>query len=234
MLMEKAPTGLHAFCEELIGEYFEKSYKILDIATGTGAMARRLLKRGYSNIATNDINTDSFEANEIKFSSIDLNSNFVEKFGTEAFDGILAIEIIEHLENPLSFIRQCAEILKKDGCLLITTPNVLGSESLIQWLKNGHLLYFSPDWYQNIRHISILPAWLFDAKLNDSGLHFVYRGYTPRLLKKEPAFSPRNILGYFAVRLVDIVLRTSGRPKAEVQGTNYVVLCSKQNIRQSE
>jgi len=227
MLMEKAPAGLHAFCEDLIGKYLENSDKILDIAAGTGAMARRLQKRGYTNIVANDINADSFEADEIKFNSVDLNANFVEEFGPEGYDCILGMEIIEHLENPLSFIRQCTKILKNDGYLLITTPNVLASESLIQWLKKGHFLYFSPDWYQSIRHISIQPAWLLEAQLTESGFTIIYRGFTPRLLKRGGNFMLRNLIAYVAVRLVDIALRTGGRPKSEAQGTNYVVLCKK-------
>ncbi|MFC1578169.1 class I SAM-dependent methyltransferase [Thermodesulfobacteriota bacterium] len=227
ILMEKAPEGLHAFCEELIAEKIEKSSNILDIATGTGAMSRRLLKRGYTHIVANDINADAFEASEVEFKSNDLNSDFVQKIGADAFDLILAVEIIEHLENPLSFVRQCTHILKKGGYLLITTPNVLGSESLIQWLKNGHWLYFSPEWYHATGHISILPAWLLDEHVIENGLRMVYRGFTPRLLKRESNFWLRNILGDVATRLLDIILRSIGKPKAEVQGTNYVVLCRK-------
>ena len=227
--MEKAPTGLHNFCEKLIEKYFDKSSHILDIAAGTGAMARRLANKGYSNITANDIDIDSFEAAEIKFRSIDLNSKFADRFQTEAFDGILAIEIIEHLENSLAFLRQCNSILKTDGYLLITTPNILGSESLVQWLKNGHFLYFSPEWYQCIKHISILPSWMLEAQILECGMKIIYRGYTPRLLKRNSVFSPRNMMGSIALKLADSILRSCGRPKAEINGTNYVVLCRKQN-----
>jgi SAM-dependent methyltransferase len=231
-LMEKAPTGLHDFCEELIERYFDRSNNILDIAAGTGAMARRLVRKGYLNINANDIDFGSFEAKEIEFTSINLNSQFADRFQTEAFDGILAIEIIEHLDNSLAFLSQCSSILKNNGYLLITTPNILGSESLLQWLRKGHYLYFSPEWYQSIRHVSILPSWLLDAKIIESGMKIVYRGYTPRLLKRNFAFTPRNMMGSIAIRFIDIILRGFGRPKAEIKGTNYVVLCNKQNNSQ--
>lgn len=227
-LMEKAPAGLHNFCEKIIEQYFDKSSNIMDIAAGTGAMTRRLANKGYSNITANDIDIDSYEATEIEFRSIDLNSKFADRFQTESFDGILAIEIVEHLENSLTFLRQCSSILKNDGYLLITTPNILGSESLVQWLKNGHFLYFSPEWYHSIRHISILPSWLLDAQIIECGMKIIYRGYTPRLLKRNLALSPRNMMGSIALQLADFILRSCGRPKAEIKGTNYVVLCSKQ------
>lgn len=67
LLMEKAPQGLHNFCEVLIDEYFQKSFKILDIASGTGAMTRRLTKKGYPDVVANDIDSTSFAAKEIEF-----------------------------------------------------------------------------------------------------------------------------------------------------------------------
>jgi SAM-dependent methyltransferase len=230
LLMEKAPQGLHDFCEVLIDKYFQKSFKILDIASGTGALARRLTKKGYSNIVANDIDSTMFEAKEIEFTSIDLNSCFSDEFGSETFDVICAIEIIEHLENPLSFIRECKKVLKDDGYLLITTPNVLGSESLIQWLRRGGFLYFSPYWKKSLGHISILPAWLLDAKLVECGFDIVYKVFTPRLIKGESSLGLRNTLGYFAIKVIDIILRGCGRSKREAIGTNYVVLSKKISI----
>ena len=144
LLMEKAPSGLHDFCEILVDKYFERSFKILDIASGTGAMTRRLTRKGYSNLVANDIDSTSFEAREVKFTQIDLNTHFSERIGHGTFDAIIAIEIIEHLENPLAFIRECKKVLKDNGYLLISTPNILCSESLIQWLRGGGLSVLLP------------------------------------------------------------------------------------------
>ncbi len=40
-----------------------------------------------------------------------------------SFDCITAGELIEHLENPEKFIKECKRILKQGGVLIITTPN---------------------------------------------------------------------------------------------------------------
>ena len=39
------------------------------------------------------------------------------------FGLITAVEVIEHLPNPMEFIQQCLSLLKPNGSLLITTPN---------------------------------------------------------------------------------------------------------------
>jgi 2-polyprenyl-3-methyl-5-hydroxy-6-metoxy-1,4-benzoquinol methylase len=48
------------------------------------------------------------------------------------FDTIIAGEIIEHLESPIQFIRYCKSILKRNGRIILTTPNAIG----LQYLKN--------------------------------------------------------------------------------------------------
>ena len=44
-------------------------------------------------------------------------------FPTATFDTIIAGELIEHLENPASFLKSCRKIVTNEGRLLLTTPN---------------------------------------------------------------------------------------------------------------
>jgi SAM-dependent methyltransferase len=52
---------------------------------------------------------------------------FPERF----FDTIIAGELIEHLENPAEFLRECKTILKDNGRLLITTPNPYNLSTIV-------------------------------------------------------------------------------------------------------
>lgn len=222
---EKAPIGLHEFCETLVQKYIDKSSKILDIASGSGAMAQRLKSRGYAEIYANDIDRPSYRANDIPVSSVDLNTRYSAEFDNN-FDAVLAIEIIEHLENPLQFLRECRNLLKDDGILLVTTPNVLCSESLLLWLRKGNLLFFSKADYYELGHISIMPKWLVDAHLDECGFSLVYSGFTPRLLKPK-VLNIRGLLRYVALAVTDLLLVCLRQGKAEAVGTNYVVVARK-------
>jgi len=42
----------------------------------------------------------------------------------EAFDTVLLMEIIEHLDNPFEVVTRCYRALKPGGVILITTPHV--------------------------------------------------------------------------------------------------------------
>ena len=47
----------------------------------------------------------------------------LENNPTLRFDLVTAIEVIEHVSEPMEFIKQCLSLLKPNGSLLLTTPN---------------------------------------------------------------------------------------------------------------
>ena len=40
------------------------------------------------------------------------------------FDCVFGLSVIEHLLNPCQFIKECQRVLKKDGVLILLTPNI--------------------------------------------------------------------------------------------------------------
>ncbi len=70
------------------------------------------------------------------------------------FDVIFAGELIEHLSNPGLFLESCKKHLKKDGILIITTPNAFSLGRFFYILKDftndpnvndEHTLWYSPQ-----------------------------------------------------------------------------------------
>lgn len=78
------------------------------------------------------------------------------KFPAEYFDVVTMWEVIEHLHNPLEYIKEIHRILKPGGILALSTPNFKGLTSLITKDKwhlcdpEEHLYYFSPKSIKNI------------------------------------------------------------------------------------
>ncbi|MCW4003688.1 MAG: class I SAM-dependent methyltransferase [Candidatus Bathyarchaeota archaeon] len=52
-------------------------------------------------------------------------------FPSNYAENIVAGEVIEHLENPLAFLKECFRILKQKGVLIITTPNMTGLQHFL-------------------------------------------------------------------------------------------------------
>ncbi len=59
----------------------------------------------------------------------------------EGFDTIIALELIEHLWNVDNFLKECNRLLKLNGKLIISTPNVK------YWKNRLGLLFGDDGWF---------------------------------------------------------------------------------------
>ena len=62
-------------------------------------------------------------------------------FDESFFDAMVLREVIEHIKEPERAIREISRILKKDGLLILTTPNY--SSSLLFFVENIYNRFFS-------------------------------------------------------------------------------------------
>ena len=60
-------------------------------------------------------------SNYIKLFKCNLNTEKIP-FNNEYFDNVVAGDVIEHLENPSYFLREVNRVLRKDGRLVLCTP----------------------------------------------------------------------------------------------------------------
>jgi SAM-dependent methyltransferase len=83
-------------------------------------------------------------------------------FPAASFDTIVAGELIEHLENPSSFLRACRRILRDSGQLLITTPNPYHWTTVL-----GNLFFMTSGITYD--HLSLIPFRAMTALLEHTG-----------------------------------------------------------------
>lgn len=170
-----ALPGLHDFVATKIREYFTPGISVLDMAAGSGAMSLRLRDMGYFVTAT-DIVVDNFKLHEsIPFIVANLNDLFSQKY-QQKFDAIVAVEIIEHLENPRNFIRECANLLKPKGRLILTTPNIDSPTSKALFARSGTFIWHGDVEYRSDGHITPLTQWQLDKICGEIGVSFLWKG----------------------------------------------------------
>ena len=101
---------------------------ILDIGCATGALLAVLREKGWEAKGV-EISPCAFYARENR--ALDVKSLPLEEcnFAPESFDVILASHLIEHLNDPRSFLAEVYRILKKSGYVFITTPNISGFQA---------------------------------------------------------------------------------------------------------
>jgi 2-polyprenyl-3-methyl-5-hydroxy-6-metoxy-1,4-benzoquinol methylase len=137
LLEERTISGLHDFLDPILKRYAIPGGRAIDLGAGSGALAVRLRDLGYEVIAV-DMNSERYKA-DIPFIQLNLNNPDFSPLGNGAFDFVTAVEVIEHLESPIAFLRHIRSLCKPDGIALITTPNMDNAPSRFRFLLTGKL-----------------------------------------------------------------------------------------------
>ena len=123
--------------------------KLLDIGTGYGYFVKLALENGFKSQGIEPSKESVKMAKKLFGISLE-NSFFDRNYRIkEKFDVITAFHVIEHVLDPLDFIKAVYKRLNYKGIFILETPNVQCFNSLRMkknWpfvLPNEHLFYFS-------------------------------------------------------------------------------------------
>lgn len=131
-LLENAGKNTHSVVEGLVLR--EKEHKkVLDIPCGEGAFTKRLAGKNVDVHSADCENIIKFDG--AKFHVADMNRKL--PYRDDEFDGVVCIDGIEHIERPFDFIKECRRIVKPEGFLIISTPNISALRSRWRWLLTG-------------------------------------------------------------------------------------------------
>jgi len=136
-----------------------KNIKILDIGCGGGLLSEPMCRLGASVVGIDaskkNIEVAKFHAKKNKL-KINYKVASPEMLKTkEAFDVILNMEIVEHVDDINFFIKESSKLLKKNGIMFIATLNktlksymfaIVGAEYVLKWLPIG-----THDWEKFIK-----------------------------------------------------------------------------------
>lgn len=154
----RCAPGVHAAVAELAQRYAPSRDSALDVAAGSGAMTRRLLDLGFTGVRALELDPAKFVVSGISPEAVDLNQPFAGIVNAH-FSLITAIEIIEHLDSPRQFLNELRALLRGDGVLILTSPNVVHWISRVRMLRRGELRYFDEGQYRYNHHVSpLLPT----------------------------------------------------------------------------
>jgi SAM-dependent methyltransferase len=134
-----AREGTHEFVQQLLEA--QPRGRVLDVPAGRGAMSRWLGDHGFE-VTACDLYPDLFEAPGVEIHRADLNQRL--PFANGAFDYVVCIEGLEHLENPKQAVREFTRVLRPGGRVIITVPNILNIEERVKNLLHGYTSHFKP------------------------------------------------------------------------------------------
>jgi 2-polyprenyl-3-methyl-5-hydroxy-6-metoxy-1,4-benzoquinol methylase len=139
MLHTTTNSGLHEYVEQqVLSKYARAGNKAADLGSGPGAMAARLRALGYD-VTAADRDAGNFEAG-LPHVTVDFNQvDFASQLGLRTFLVITAIEVIEHVESPIGFLRNIGRMLAPGGVAVVTTPNVDSLPARLKFLLAGKI-----------------------------------------------------------------------------------------------
>ncbi len=132
--------------------------RLMDVGTGFGFFLSEMRKRGWE-VSGVEISQRGMNYARDRL-ALNVSPGPLEKAGLpqDHFDAVTGFYVIEHLSDPVSFVKECHRILKPGGLLLLryphTTPvknllGLLGIENRLYELP-AHLSDFSPGTIQRL------------------------------------------------------------------------------------
>ena len=205
---------------------------VLDFGAGLGNFTAYLEGAGYP-VPAVDIDENDYRRaghSSAPFLQANLDDALPELPGPVG--GAVAIEVIEHLENPLGFIRAVTEVLVDDGWLIVTTPNGLSLSSRLELMVRGHDFGFSDEDYRANGHIcpvSLKQLHRIGARVGLSIAAVTYnagRIPLPRLCKRfvlRSDWARSGLLGESLIVKVPQACRHRGAVHARLAGTDRLM-----------
>lgn len=128
--------------------------RILEVGCGYGYLSYALNHSGFDATGL-DISVEAITSAKENFGNKFVCDDF-ERYALECnekYDLIIATEVIEHLAEPIGFVKNCLKVLTEDGKILLTTPSKDFFSYAAIWftdLPPVHLFWFSQKSFKTI------------------------------------------------------------------------------------
>jgi 2-polyprenyl-3-methyl-5-hydroxy-6-metoxy-1,4-benzoquinol methylase len=116
-------------------------------------------------------------------------------------DVAIAVETIEHLENPRAFVRELARVVRPNGTVVITTPNQLSALSLLSLVVKRRFAAFQDVHYPAHRTALLevdLRRIVAEAGLVEPRIHFSEHSRVPLTAVAYPRWIARRAPALFS------------------------------------
>lgn len=208
--------GVHSAVAEEIKKRVEKNASILDIGAGAGAFSLRLSRIGY-NVHAVDVEDSVFDVPAVSFTKVKPESSLSDILGTESFEAVTAIEVIEHVRSTYDFFREAEKLLLPGGHLFLTTPNLCSFYGRIVFLKEGRFFHFQGKDSWEMGHINPLPYFILEQFAKEAGFTLLCRrgiGYMPIL--DWSGFRFQNLFTAFPRMLLNLMMKGPGPKEGNI------------------
>jgi SAM-dependent methyltransferase len=117
--------------------------RILEVGCGNGRFLSLLREFGPRSWELEGIDFDADAARQCAAKGFETHVSRMEDFdsGAESYDGVIMLQLIEHVEDPGAICERVFALLRPGGCFIIETPNLAGLDYRIfrhSWWGHYH------------------------------------------------------------------------------------------------
>lgn len=206
-----------AIQQRILLEKLQKTFpdirNLLDIGAGTGILLEEAQKMGIESVG---VEPSTWCVRIAKDHGLNVLQGVLPhpELAGKVFDAVTAIDVIEHVSDPLALLKSCSQHLKTGGALVVVTPDVDSITARLlrkRWwhYRIAHVGYFSKRTLKmalektDFKLLAVRrPAWYFEIGY----LYQRFRNYLP-LPKFEG--SGNKMIKWFFSRKIPLNLRDS-------------------------
>lgn len=132
---------------EFIKKNSSPADKALEVGVGNAVVFKKMLQH-----SKNLYGIDAIHNEEYKGYNIQVGIFSKDRYPKESFDLIYSSHLIEHMPDPVEYLKTCHYLLKEGGLCFVACPNIIKSFENLHFnaFTTDHLNYFSRDSLGNL------------------------------------------------------------------------------------
>jgi 2-polyprenyl-3-methyl-5-hydroxy-6-metoxy-1,4-benzoquinol methylase len=146
--------------------------RVLDVGCGNGRLLELMRDFAATEWQIEGIDIDSDAARQTEAKGFRVHVGRMEDFapGDESFDGVVMLQLIEHVEDPARVCERVFAMLRPGGCFVIETPNLGGLD---------HRIFRGRHWghYHFPRHWNLFSTEALHRMLTERGFDIEHTDY---------------------------------------------------------
>lgn len=137
--------------------------KILDCGCGVGTSGLILKQKGFDNIFGFDTSQDDLKHAKKNYMVAKMDCHEIAVPGDD-FDIVIAMNLVEHIKNPGRFMEEAKRVVKKDGLIILSAPNMTLLRKLVGRapIQPDHINYWNYESFK--RFLKIKNMEVLDTK----------------------------------------------------------------------
>ena len=172
----------HAALVQLLKKYKDLSNaRIMDVGCGSGKFVRYLRRHGYTAFGLEPSSAlfNTFLKNDQFFFQSSVHE-FLKAHPADKFDVIIVADVLEHIEDPASFVFEISSMLLPDGILFISTPDTKSSFAKLagkkwHYYNKYHLSLFSMSNLKDLAARHNLSSLASGYITRYQSLHYIFK-----------------------------------------------------------